>query len=198
MLVFDRVGVEDAQPTPVPSSPLKSADLTVPATPGTLTLPTDPPTELQLSLSALDAYSIFSDLCLLTLNASPNPGSVSSFLSLGSGGNKEKPRMLKLSSLNRTFGLELIESVLSGFENGVKKVRSFSDFTDLSTRSYCTSCDILSTLFCLSCLQKSLLPFQSPYAFAASCFYSSNPSLINYQMRQRSTFSCSCVLPLVK
>lgn len=38
--------------------------------------------------------------------------------------------MLKLSSLNRTFGLELIESVLSGFENGVKKVSDCFDEPD--------------------------------------------------------------------
>lgn len=57
---------------------------------------------------------------------------MSAFLHLG-GTVKEKPRMLKLSSLNRTFGLELVESVLSGFENGVKLVSLATEHAMLLT-----------------------------------------------------------------
>ncbi|KAF9951008.1 hypothetical protein BGZ72_007432 [Mortierella alpina] len=49
--------------------------------------------EEQLGPCALDAYLLFQDLCLLT--------------------NSEHARFLKLSSISRTFGLELIESVLT-------------------------------------------------------------------------------------
>ncbi|KAK8850458.1 hypothetical protein IAR55_004376 [Kwoniella newhampshirensis] len=100
MLIFDRVSLSS------------ESDRTLP-----LTLPTDTLTELQVSPSALDTYSIFSDLCLLTAST----GSHGSGFSLWGGGEKEKPRLLKLSTLHRTFGLELIESILSGYEEGVKK-----------------------------------------------------------------------------
>lgn len=99
MTVFDRVTSDHAEPT-IP-----------------LNLQTEPSTELVITLSAMDAFSIFSDLCLLTAG-----GSGGSSLSLWGSGDKEKPRLLKLASLYRTFGLELIESILSGYEEGVKKV----------------------------------------------------------------------------
>ncbi|WVF67919.1 hypothetical protein IAT40_002681 [Kwoniella sp. CBS 6097] len=103
MLIFERVS---------PSSSTSSAnDETIP-----LTLPADPPHELLITPSALDAYNIFSDLCLLTAST----GSGGSGFHLWGGGEKEKPKLLKLSSLHRTFGLELIESILSGYEEGVK------------------------------------------------------------------------------
>ncbi|WVQ85868.1 hypothetical protein IAT38_008036 [Cryptococcus sp. DSM 104549] len=105
MLIFDRIS-----PSPNPATPPS------PRT-ATLALPTDPPTTLAISPSALDAYSVFSDLCLLTASA----GSHGSAFSLWGGGDKEKPKLLKLTSLQRTFGLELVESILSGYEEGVKK-----------------------------------------------------------------------------
>ncbi|OCF31812.1 hypothetical protein I316_06619 [Kwoniella heveanensis BCC8398] len=101
MSIFDRVS---------PSSVTSSAnDDTIP-----LALPSEPPTEVHVSPSALDAYNIFSDLCLLTASA----GSGGSGFHLWGGGEKEKPKLLKLSNLHRTFGLELIESILSGYEEG--------------------------------------------------------------------------------
>lgn len=48
-----------------------------------------------LSPSARDAYSVFEDLCLLA--------------------NGERPRFLRLDSLQKTFALELIESVLTNY-----------------------------------------------------------------------------------
>ncbi|WVQ95482.1 hypothetical protein IAU59_002579 [Kwoniella sp. CBS 9459] len=103
MLIFERVSPSSNDPS--------TSDGKI-----TLALPSDPPSELQVSPSALDAYNIFSDLCLLTASA----GSGGSGFHLWGGGEKEKPKLLKLSSLHRTFGLELIESILSGYEEGVK------------------------------------------------------------------------------
>lgn len=51
--------------------------------------------DIYLLPSARDAYLVFEDICLLV--------------------NGEQPSFLKLQSLPRTFGLELIESVLSDF-----------------------------------------------------------------------------------
>ncbi|KHN99079.1 endosomal peripheral membrane protein [Metarhizium album ARSEF 1941] len=49
--------------------------------------------QLQLRAAALDAYRIFNDLCLMTEN--------------------QRPEFLRFSSLPQTFGLELIESVIT-------------------------------------------------------------------------------------
>ncbi|RXK40656.1 hypothetical protein M231_02113 [Tremella mesenterica] len=84
MVVFDRVSTDESSPSVQ------------------LSLPGDPQVDLTLTQSAMDTFSIFSDLCLLTAE-------------------KAKPRLLKLSTLSRTFGLELIESILSGYESGVKQ-----------------------------------------------------------------------------
>lgn len=97
MVIFDRI----------------SSDRTDPSVP--LILPTDPPTETVVTASGMDAYNLFSDLCILTA------GHTAGF-SLWGSGKEEKPKLLKLSSLSRTFGLELVESVLSGYEEAVKKV----------------------------------------------------------------------------
>jgi hypothetical protein len=101
MLVFDRIS---ADPTPESGAGL------------TLSLPTDPPTEVSVSPAVMDAYCVLSDLCLLTARSGG-----SGLLSWG-GGDKEKPKLLTLSNLQRTFGLELIESILSGYEEPVKQV----------------------------------------------------------------------------
>ncbi|ADV19956.1 hypothetical protein I305_00461 [Cryptococcus gattii E566] len=101
MLIFNRV-----------SSSIPSTPTTIP-----LTLPSHPPQTVEATPSALDAFNIFSDLCLLAATA----GSHGSAFSLWKGGDKEKPKLLKLNTLQRTFALELIESILSGYEDGVKK-----------------------------------------------------------------------------
>ncbi|OCF58554.1 hypothetical protein L486_04587 [Kwoniella mangroviensis CBS 10435] len=102
MLIFDRLS-SPPDPSDTPSIPL--------------TLPTDPVTESSVSPSANDAYNIFSDLCLLTASAGGSGG-----LHLWGNSEKEvKPSLLKLHNLNKTFGLELIESILSGYEESVKK-----------------------------------------------------------------------------
>jgi hypothetical protein len=58
--------------------------------------------EGQLGPCALDAYLLFQDLCLLT--------------------NSEHARFLSLGSISRTFGLELIESVLTNHFHLFKQV----------------------------------------------------------------------------
>jgi hypothetical protein len=99
MLVFDRISSDSQELDDTP-----------------LSLPTDPPTEYAVSASALDAYNVLSDLCLHTATSAGG-------MSLWGGGEKEKPRILKLGSLQRTFGLELIESILGGYEKEIKEVR---------------------------------------------------------------------------
>lgn len=98
MLVFDRISGDSAPPC------------------NSLSLPTEPPTEVTISDSGMDAFNLFSDLCILTAGGGGG-------FSLWGAGKEEKPKLLKLSSLQRTFGLELVESVLSGYEEGVKQVR---------------------------------------------------------------------------
>ena len=56
----------------------------------------------KLGPSALDAFSVFEDLCLLA--------------------NSEKPHFLKLEFLHKTFALELIESVLTNYHQLFRKV----------------------------------------------------------------------------
>jgi hypothetical protein len=92
MLVFDRVTVEDRDNPPSSAKP-----------PGPC---------------ASDAIDLFHDLCVLTAGHASR--GLSSFL--GGGGEQRKARMLKLGHVSRTFGFELIESVLGGFEDGVKRV----------------------------------------------------------------------------
>ncbi|KAG0371102.1 hypothetical protein BGZ54_000046 [Gamsiella multidivaricata] len=62
--------------------------------------------EEQLGPCALDAYLLFQDLCLLT--------------------NSEHARFLKLGSISRTFGLELIESVLTNHFHLFKQHEEFA------------------------------------------------------------------------
>ncbi|WWC72496.1 uncharacterized protein I206_106458 [Kwoniella pini CBS 10737] len=95
MLVFDRLAAPEAD------SPTRAFNL-----------PTNPSTTLHITPSALDAYNLFSDLCLLT--ASTGSG-------WGKSSTENKPTLLKLQSLHKTSGLELIESILSGYEESVKK-----------------------------------------------------------------------------
>ncbi|KAG9321660.1 hypothetical protein KVV02_007459 [Mortierella alpina] len=71
-------------------------------------------TEEQLGPCALDAYLLFQDLCLLT--------------------NSEHARFLKLSSISRTFGLELIESVLT---NHFHLFKQHTEFASLLRERVC-------------------------------------------------------------
>ena len=65
-----------------------------------ISLPDD--SKVSLGPSAVDAYSVVEDLCLLA--------------------NIEKPHFLKLGSLPKTFALELIESVLTNYHDLFRKV----------------------------------------------------------------------------
>lgn len=114
MLVFDRI----SPPPSHTSTGTTTGDYSL-----TVTLSTDPPTDIHLSPSMRDAFYILSDLCLLT--ASGGGGGVMG-MGMWGGGEKEKPKLLKLASLQRTFGLELIESILSGYQDAVKGVSRHS------------------------------------------------------------------------
>lgn len=113
MLVFDRLSTDESVGE-TPTLPLQ--------------LPDTPPSEVMVTPSGMDAYCVLSDLCLLTARSGSGGGS--GILSGWGGGEKEKPKLLKLSSLQRTFGLELIESILSGYEDAVKQVRTFPSYCD--------------------------------------------------------------------
>jgi len=73
---------------------------------------------IKLRPAARDAYLLLEDLCLLIA------GSVE-------GGPDGEPSFLRWSSLSRTFGLELVESIVSGFGPVVRTVsRPLSAFYD--------------------------------------------------------------------
>lgn len=64
---------------------------------------------IKLRPAARDAYLLLEDLCLLVA------GSVE-------GGPDGEPSFLRWKSLSRTFGLELVESIVSGFGDIVRTV----------------------------------------------------------------------------
>ena len=68
---------------------------------------------VSLQPSALDAYAVFEDLCLLA--------------------NSERPHFLKLEALPKTFALELIESVLTNYHKLFRHVGLFV----LCNRRFC-------------------------------------------------------------
>lgn len=140
MFVFERVGEEDAivitasaseDPSALASLPPASFILDIPppehdaAAPKqsgeeeripTMTRSTEglvAPTSIALRPAARDAYLLLEDLCLLVA---------------GSGDPLEgEPSFLRWGVVSRTFGLELVESIISGFGTVVRSVRfSFS------------------------------------------------------------------------
>jgi hypothetical protein len=96
----------DAAATPTESESMEAAQEGIPAV--------GKPTSIALRPAARDAYLLLEDLCLLI------SGSVD-------GGPQGEPSFLKWGSLSRTFGLELVESIVSGFGPIVRTVsRPFS------------------------------------------------------------------------
>ncbi|KAG6852839.1 hypothetical protein C0991_008678, partial [Blastosporella zonata] len=87
MFVVDKMVVEDT------AGEVDAAQLSQVRLPNGTTKPLGP--------SAMDAFSVFEDLCLLA--------------------NSEKPHFLKLESLHKTFALELIESVLTNYHAHFRK-----------------------------------------------------------------------------
>ncbi|GHJ88999.1 hypothetical protein NliqN6_5401 [Naganishia liquefaciens] len=99
MLIFERVVAEDKQHSP-----------------------TEPPSGT-FSPALQDAYDLFSDLCLLTRSQGAGTlGLGNLFGAIGANQNEGgKVRLLKnLSGVGKAFGLELIESLLGGFEGCLK------------------------------------------------------------------------------
>jgi hypothetical protein len=68
--------------------------------------------EAGLAPNEWDAYHLFSDLCSVTSESLFHQKKV----------KPERQEILRLSSIVPTFGLELIESILSGFAEGFRKV----------------------------------------------------------------------------
>ncbi|KAG6863626.1 hypothetical protein C0991_004572 [Blastosporella zonata] len=87
MFVVDQMVVEDT------AGEVDAAQLSQVRLPNGTTKPLGP--------SAMDAFSVFEDLCLLA--------------------NSEKPHFLKLESLHKTFVLKLIESVLTNYHAHFRK-----------------------------------------------------------------------------
>lgn len=80
-----------------------------------------------------DAYDLFADLCILTrVQGVPSSSLGNLFAAIGGGERDqdgEKVRLLKgLNGLGRTFGLELVESLVGGFEGCLKAVSSGQRF----------------------------------------------------------------------
>ncbi len=93
--------------------------------------------KVELGPSAVDAYSVVEDLCLLA--------------------NTEKPHFLRLGSLPKTFALELIESVLTNYHDLFRKVTFVSSLHTCllkilfpSTRNYLFYYDTIFARFCSS------------------------------------------------
>jgi hypothetical protein len=100
MLIFERVVAEDAHHQP-----------------------TEPSSAFSPALQ--DAYDLFSDLCLLTRTQGTPTTSLGTLFGAiaGKQNEGEKVRMLKsLNGVGKTFGLELIESLVGGFEGCLKAV----------------------------------------------------------------------------
>ncbi|SCV74793.1 BQ2448_7822 [Microbotryum intermedium] len=125
MFVFERVGEEDAQvaraeaskdPALLAALPKPSFNLDVPplehdaaATPRNSTADSaktaaldEGSTSITLRPAARDAYLLLEDLCLLISGSAE-------------GGPEGEPSFLRWTSLSRTFGLELVESIVSSF-----------------------------------------------------------------------------------
>lgn len=100
MFVFDRVSTEDSLPPS--ASPPATFHVDIPTDSGE-----GGHKSVGLRPAARDAYLLLEDLCLLI-----------------AGGEVEgEPSFLKWGSLSRTFGLELVESIVSGFGGVVRAVR---------------------------------------------------------------------------
>ncbi|KAI1297775.1 hypothetical protein EDD11_006981 [Mortierella claussenii] len=102
--IFEKVGDEDLkkQNAGKNDQPTEQPQETARNT----TMETKQEGEEQLGPCALDAYLLFQDLCLLT--------------------NSEHARFLQLASISRTFGLELIESVLTNHFHLFKEHEEFA------------------------------------------------------------------------
>lgn len=127
MFVFERVGEEDAQvsaaqsvddPALLAALPSASFDLDVPPVEHDAAAPIGSPADAEegqkaksiaLRPAARDAYLLLEDLCLLISGSAE-------------GGPDGEPSFLRWGSLSRTFGLELVESIVSGFGPVVRTV----------------------------------------------------------------------------
>lgn len=145
MFVFERVGEEDAlvsaaqsveDPALLAALPPASFNLDVPPVEHDAAAPVIPIEEgkeeeaeeakkaksIALRPAARDAYLLLEDLCLLISGSAD-------------GGPDGEPSFLRWGSLSRTFGLELVESIVSGFGPVVRTVGRCLPPSPLSRRS---------------------------------------------------------------
>ncbi|KAK4051549.1 Endocytosis and vacuole integrity protein [Microbotryomycetes sp. JL201] len=144
MFVFERVAEEDASVQSAEATgddarirtlPPPLLDLDIPPreqrTGAGYSLPDEParseqaapPHKVSLRPAARDAYLLLEDLCLL--------------IAATADGNKEgEPSFLRWGRLSRTFGLELVESIVSGFGTVVRG--QFSDLLTLESETFLT------------------------------------------------------------
>jgi hypothetical protein len=95
-MVFERISeAEDIDNEPVQSIPLPEGG------------------QASLGPNQFDAYQVFNDLCSLTEGSLFGPGRM----------KPEAQQILHIPNITPTFGLELIESILSGYADGFRKVR---------------------------------------------------------------------------
>jgi len=130
MFVYERIVDEDllvsssSSPLTDPSLPPATFDVDVPPLEEDRAAPTTTGSfeegeegenfkmrSIKLRPAARDAYLLLEDLCLLIA------GSVE-------GGPDGEPSFLRWGTLSRTFGLELVESIVSGFGPVVRTVRA--------------------------------------------------------------------------
>ncbi|KAI5479516.1 endosomal peripheral membrane protein [Pseudohyphozyma bogoriensis] len=111
MFVFERLPLEDSK---IDSLPPPSFHVDVPSPEHDAAGSAPPPTadddkskSISLHPAARDAYLLLEDLCLLIANS-------------GEARTEGEPSFLKWSGLSRTFGLELVESIVSGFGTVVR------------------------------------------------------------------------------
>lgn len=111
MLIFERVTAQDTNPT---SQTREGEGGSSPA--------------------LRDAYDLFADLCLLTRVQGGAAGGMGSLLA-GVGGREWKGEvgLLRGCVVGRVFGLELLESLLGGFEGCLKEVSLVSPWYEMYT-----------------------------------------------------------------
>jgi len=124
MFVFERVEEEDTKLSAAQASPDSALLDALPPAVFSVDIPAperdvsaqpaqedSAPKAIKLRPAAKDAYLLLEDLCLLVAG----PGDAS-------GTMEGEPSLLKWGTLSRTFGLELVESIVSGFGSIVRSV----------------------------------------------------------------------------
>lgn len=150
---------------------------------------------IALRPAARDAYLLLEDLCLLISGSAD-------------GGAEGEPSFLRWGSLSRTFGLELVESIVSGFGPVVRNVSRHLELRKMGLADTCahrdstpSSCSFFALTFAHSSsassprLQQLDLPqpshFLSRFDSPGSFFCCSSNSRTCSHSRPKSSSPCS-------